>query len=112
MAAAGDSVRFKGINDWEGDITGKPAASSRFTRLQIGMGMRQATDVVGQPTDQGAFVPGTAWIPFDFGSDRYRREMGDKDQGRRLGQRQPDLDHPQRRRKRLPLIVADRLGGA
>ena len=81
-AAAGDTVRVKGINDWEGDITGKPAAGSKFTRLQIGMGMRQVTDIVGQPTDQGAYVTGKAWIPFYFGSDRYRHEMVYKGQGR------------------------------
>ena len=81
-APAGDTVRVKGINDWEGDITGKPAAGSKFTRLTIGMGMRQATDIVGQPTDQGAYVTGKAWIPFYFGSDRYRHEMVFKGQGR------------------------------
>jgi hypothetical protein len=81
-APAGDTVRVKGINDWEGDITGKPAANSRFTKLQIGMGMRQVTDLVGPPTDQGAYVTGKAWIPFYFGSDRYRHEMVFKGQGR------------------------------
>ena len=81
-AAAGDTVRVKGIGDWEGDITGKPAANSRFTKLQIGMGMRQVTDIAGQPTDQGAYVTGKAWIPFYFGSDRYRHEMVYKGQGR------------------------------
>ena len=81
-AAPGDTVHVKGINDWEGDITGKPGANSRFTRLQIGMGMRQVTDIVGQPTDQGAYVTGKAWIPFYFGSDRYRHEMVYKGQGR------------------------------
>jgi hypothetical protein len=81
-AAAGDTVHVKGLNDWEGDITGKPAASSRFTRLTIGMGMRQVTDIVGQPTDQGAYITGKAWIPFYFGSDRYRHEMVYKGQGR------------------------------
>ena len=79
---SGDTVRVKGINDWEGDITGKPAANSRFTKLTIGMGMRQATDLAGQPTDQGAYVTGKAWIPFYFGSDRYRHEMVYKGQGR------------------------------
>ena len=80
--AAGDTVHVKGINDWEGDITGKPAANSRFTKLTIGMGMREATDLVGPPTDQGAYVTGKAWIPFYFGSDRYRHEMVFKGQGR------------------------------
>ena len=81
-AAPGDTQHVKGINDWEGDITGKPAASSRFTKLTIGMGMRQATDIAGQPTDQGAYVTGKAWIPFYFGSDRYRHELVFKGQGR------------------------------
>lgn len=81
-APAGDTVHVKGINDWEGDITGKAASNSRFTRLQIGMGMRQVVDLVGQPSDQGAYVTGKAWIPFYFGSDRYRHEMVFKGQGR------------------------------
>lgn len=81
-AAPGDTVHVKGIGDWEGDITGKPAAGSRFTKLTIGMGMRQVTDITGQPTDQGAYVTGKAWIPFYFGSDRYRHELVYKGQGR------------------------------
>ena len=81
-SAQGDTVHVKGINDWEGDITGKPGAGSRFTRLQIGMPMRQVMDLVGQPTDQGAYVTGKAWIPFYFGSDRYRHELVYKAQGR------------------------------
>ena len=81
-AAAGDTQHVKGLNDWEGDITGKPAVNSRFTKLQIGMGMRQATDIAGQPTDQGAYITGKAFIPWYFGSDRYRHEMVYKGQGR------------------------------
>jgi len=81
-ATPSDTQHVKGINDWEGDITGKPAANSRFTKLTIGMGMCQATDVAGQPADQGADVTGKAWMPFYFGSDRYRREMVFKGQGR------------------------------
>ena len=81
-APAGDTVHVKGVGDWEGDITGKPAANSRFTKLTIGMPMRQATDIAGQPTDQGAYITGKAWIPFYFGSDRYRHELVFKGQGR------------------------------
>ena len=81
-APAGDTVHVKGINDWEGDITGKPVANSRFTKLTIGMPMRQVTDLAGQPTDQGAYITGKAWIPFYFGSDRYRHELVYKGQGR------------------------------
>jgi hypothetical protein len=79
---SGDTQHVKGLGDWEGDITGKPAAGSRFTRVQIGMPMRQVIDLIGQPTDQGAYVTGKRFIPFYFGSDRYRHEMVYKGQGR------------------------------
>lgn len=80
--SAGSGQRVKGINNWEGEITGKPAPNSKFTRLQIGMGMKQVVDLIGQPTDQGAYVTGKAWIPFYFGSDRHRYEFVYKNQGR------------------------------
>jgi hypothetical protein len=80
--AEGDTRRVKGINDWEGDITGKPGPGSRFTQLQIGMPMKQVTDLVGAPTDQGAYVTGKAFIPFYYGGDRYRHELVYKGQGR------------------------------
>jgi len=79
---AGHGQQVKGLGDWQGEITGKPAPGSRFTRLQIGMSMKQVTDLVGQPTDQGAYMTGKAWIPFYFGSDRHRYEMAYKGQGR------------------------------
>lgn len=79
---AGSGQKVTGLGGWEGEITGRPAASSRFTRLQIGMSMRQALDIAGQPSDQGAYITGKAFIPFYFGSDRNRYEMVFKNQGR------------------------------
>jgi hypothetical protein len=79
---AGSGTTVKGLGGWEGEITGKPGPGSKFSKLQIGMSMRQAVDLVGQPTDQGAYVTGKAWIPFYFGSDRHRYEMVFKNQGR------------------------------
>ena len=79
---AGSGVRVKGINDWEGEITGKPGPGSKFTKLQIGMGVKQVMDLVGQPTDQGAYATGKAWIPWYFGSDKVRFEQVHKGQGR------------------------------
>ncbi|MEI7613326.1 MAG: hypothetical protein WCK63_10480 [Betaproteobacteria bacterium] len=76
------STTVKGLNGWEGEITGKPAAKSRFTSLQIGMSMRQSTDIAGQPTDRGAYMTGKAWIPFYFGSDKHRYELVYRGQGR------------------------------
>lgn len=78
----GSGRTVKGINNYEGEITGNPAPGSKFTRLQIGMPLKQVTDLVGQPTDQGAYVTGKAWIPFYFGGDRYRFELVYKGQGR------------------------------
>src|SRR3546814_5369782 len=71
-----------GINDYEGEITGIPAPDSKFTELKIGMPMKQVTDLIGEPTDQGAYVTGKAFIPFFFGGDKYRYEMAYTGQGR------------------------------
>lgn len=79
---SGQGTLVKGINDWQGEITGLPAANSRFTKLKIGMSQKQVTDLVGEPTDQGAYVTGKAFIPFYFGSDKSRWEMTFKGQGR------------------------------
>jgi hypothetical protein len=79
---AGYGRKVKGINNWEGEITGKPGAKSRFAKLQIGMPMQQVVNLIGQPSDQGAYVTGKAWIPFYFGADRHRYEMVYKNQGR------------------------------
>lgn len=81
-SAADPGKTVKGINGWEGEISGKPAANSKFKALQIGMSMKQSTDLAGQPSDQGAYMTGKAWIPFYFGSDRHRYEMVFKGQGR------------------------------
>jgi hypothetical protein len=81
-AAAGDTVHVKGLEDWEGDIIGKAAPGSRFTKLTIGMDVKQVTDLIGAPSDQGAHPSGKSFIPFYFGSDRWRHEMSYKGQGR------------------------------
>lgn len=78
----GYGQNVKGINDYDGEITGIPAPNSKFTQLQIGMSMKQVTDIVGQPTDQGAYITGKAFIPFYFGSDRHRFELVYKGEGR------------------------------
>lgn len=79
---AGQGTQVKGINDWQGEISGLPAAGSRFLKLKIGMSQQQVFDAIGQPSDQGAYITGKAFIPFYFGSDRSRWEMVYKGQGR------------------------------
>ena len=81
---AGYGQKVKGIDDWEGEITGKPAPGSKFAQLKIGMSAAQVLSMLGQPSDQGAHPTGKAWIPFYFGSDRYRYEVVYRGQGRLL----------------------------
>lgn len=84
-AQAGAARReVKGINDWSGYIEGAPAPGSKFGKLQIGMGQKEVTDLVGTPNDQQAHVTGKAWIPFYFGSGKYETYLYYKGQGRLL----------------------------
>lgn len=79
---AGQGTKVKGINDWEGEISGVPFSGAKFTKLKIGMPYAEVVDLVGPPTDEGAYVTGKAFIPFYFGSDRGRWEAAYKGQGR------------------------------
>lgn len=79
---AGYGQKVKGLDGWEGEITGKPAPGSKFAQLEIGMSRAQVQSIVGAPTDEGAYMTGKAWIPWYFGSDRYRHEFAYKGQGR------------------------------
>ena len=105
---AGYGQKVKGVGDWEGEITGKPAPGSKFTPLKIGMSAKQVTDIVGQPTDQGAYVTGKRssvllWLrqaPLGDGV----QGPGPTDLRRLVGLRlqfAPDLDHSRRQRHRL-----------
>ena len=82
QAQGGQGTMIKGMGDWEGEITGIPAAGTSFTKLRIGMSRQQAIDIAGSPTDQGAYITGKSWIPFYYGSDRARWEMAYKGKGR------------------------------
>jgi hypothetical protein len=79
---AGYGTSVKGLGDWEGEVTGNTVPGSRFAQLQIGMPMRQVLDILGPPTDEGSYITGKAFIPFYYGSDRYRYEIVYKGQGR------------------------------
>ena len=81
-AESGQGTMVKGINDWEGEISGIPAPGSAFNKLKIGMSREEVFDRIGYPTDQGAYVTGKAWIPFYHGGDRVRWEAVYKGYGR------------------------------
>ena len=71
-----------GINGQKGEVIGSPAPGSRFTKVQIGMSMRQVVDTIGNPNDEGSYITGKAWIPYYYGNDRYRTEFAYKGAGR------------------------------
>jgi hypothetical protein len=79
---SGYGQKVKGINDFEGEVTGIGLQNGKFSQLQIGMSIKQAMDIAGPPTDQGAYLTGKSFIPFYFGSDRTRFELLYKGQGR------------------------------
>lgn len=79
---AGSGTPVKGLNDTEGEITGKPAPNGKFAKLKIGMTLKEVTDLIGQPNDQGAYMTGKAWIPFYFGRDQHRYEQVYQNSGR------------------------------
>lgn len=78
----GHGQKVKGLDDWEGEILGKPAPGSKFSRLQIGMKMEKAIELLGPPNDSGTRMSGTMFNPFYFGADKYKRELAYKGMGR------------------------------
>ena len=78
----GFGQKVKGRGNWDGEITGRPVPSSAFNRLEIGMTMREAVDLIGPPTSQGAYITGKNFIPFYYGGDRHRVELAYKGRGR------------------------------
>lgn len=62
-------------------IIGTPAPSSKFSKLQLGMGTKQVTDLIGQPNDRKTYSTGKIFIPFYFGGDKMRTDYFYKGEG-------------------------------
>jgi hypothetical protein len=65
----------------EGEIVGKPAPGSKFSKLKIGMTLAQVERLIGPPTRQWQRPTGKAHIPFYFGPDRWVYEYAYKGEG-------------------------------
>lgn len=63
-------------------IIGELAPGSKFSKIKVGMPMKQVYDLIGDPTDTKSYVTGKAFIPFYFGSDAARFEALYKGWGR------------------------------
>jgi hypothetical protein len=59
-----------------------PPAGSPLAKVKEGMGMREVSDLLGQPSDQHSYVTGKAWIPYYYGDDMARIQWHYKGMGR------------------------------
>lgn len=59
-----------------------PPADSPLAKIREGMTEQEVTALLGQPTDQNAYVTGKAFIPWYYGRDRHRVAYFYKGQGR------------------------------
>lgn len=80
-ASTGNDHEVVGQNGTKGEVIGTPAPGSKFSRVQVGMPMRQVTDLIGQPNDTAGHITGKAFIPFYFGGDTSMTETFYKGEG-------------------------------
>ena len=73
--AAGAGVAVRGVNGWEGEISGVPGPASKFGSLLIGMRPAEVAARIGAPRDYGAFIARREQSLRLFGSDSSRFEM-------------------------------------
>jgi hypothetical protein len=84
QAASSDKTRTVKSRDgsFEGEIVGKPAAGSKFAKLQIGMSMGEVQEAMGRVPDRWhTYESGKRWIPFYFGNDARRMQAHYKSEG-------------------------------
>ena len=73
---ADNANKIQGINGFKGEIHGAPATNSKFYALQIGMTVKQVTDILGRPSWRGTYGK-----PFDFSGDRTAFQLRYRKQG-------------------------------
>ena len=59
-----------------------PPKNSKLAKVELGMSPREVEAILGPPTDENAYATGKAFIPWYFGSDRWRRAYFYKGVGR------------------------------
>ena len=79
-----NGVPVRGLNGWEGEISGQPVPGGKFKPLLIGMRPSQVAALIGPPSDYGSYL--TERRTRDhlryFGSDYSRYEMVYRGSGR------------------------------
>ena len=67
---------------FEGEMYGNPPANSKWAKLQIGMEQPEVERILGGTSNDVRTMPtGKAFIPFYYGTDRYRYEVVYRGQG-------------------------------
>lgn len=66
---------------FDGEIVGRPAPGSKFSKLAIGMTMREVNAAIGAPDDLVRHETGKRWIPFYFGDDAQRMQALVRNEG-------------------------------
>ncbi len=83
QVSEGHGKKVKGINGYSGEVLGTPVSGGRFSKLQIGMTVEQVANILGTPSEQGNYITGQAFNPFNFtGSGSTRYQMIYKNKGR------------------------------
>lgn len=75
-----ESVKSKD-GRFSGEISGKPAAGSRFSQLQIGMRADEIQKRIGPPDALYSYHTDKRWIPFYLGDDARRIVVHHKGEG-------------------------------
>lgn len=65
----------------QGVVIGKPAVSSKFAKLKIGMTLPQVEKTIGRPAKQWTHPTSKVSIPFYFGPDRWVIQYSYKGEG-------------------------------
>lgn len=66
---------------FEGEVWGNIPANSKWAKLQIGMEQSEVERILGVSTDVHTYPTAKAFIPFYYGTDRYRYEVRYRGQG-------------------------------
>lgn len=66
---------------FEGEVYGNIPAGSKWARLRIGMEQPEVERLLGVSHQVHAYPTAKAWIPFYYGTDRYRYEVSYPGQG-------------------------------
>lgn len=66
---------------FDGEVYGNIPAGSKWARLRIGMEQPEVERILGVSHQVHAYPTAKAWIPFYYGTDRYRYEVSYPGQG-------------------------------